>query len=95
MTKKIAISLPDGSLSKARAAVKAGKAASLSGYIAQLVENANAHETFDEMISAWMKESGASKAELRAAEEESRLAFERAGLTRKGRYRAKAQRKAS
>jgi Arc/MetJ-type ribon-helix-helix transcriptional regulator len=95
MTRKIAISLPDQCLSKARGAVKAGKAGSVSRYIAQLVENANARETFDEMIATWMKESGASKAELRAAEEESRLAFERAGLNRKGGNRAKAQRKAS
>ena len=62
---------------------KASKAAIVSGYNAQLVENASAQEAFDEMIAAWMKESGASKAELRAAEEESRLAFERAGLKRK------------
>jgi hypothetical protein len=72
--------------------VKAGKAASASGCIAQLVEDANAQETFDELIAAWMKESGASEAELRAADEESRLAFERAGL--KGSHRAKAPRKA-
>jgi hypothetical protein len=58
------------------------------------VENANAEEAFDDMIAAWVKESGATEAELRAAEEESRLAFARVGLHRKGRYRAKAQRKA-
>jgi Arc/MetJ-type ribon-helix-helix transcriptional regulator len=95
MTKKIAISLPDHSLRKARAAVKAGKAASVSGYIAELVDNASADETFDEMIAAWLKESGATDAELRSAEEESRLAFERAGLKRRGQHRAKSQRKAS
>jgi hypothetical protein len=94
MTKKIAISLPDASLRKARAAVNAGKAASLSGYIAQLVENAHAAETFDEMIAAWVRESGATEAEVRAAEKESRMAFERAGLNHK-RPRAKSKRKAS
>jgi hypothetical protein len=94
MTKKIAISLPDASLRKARAAVHAGKAATLSGYIAQLVDNANAIETFDEMIANWVSESGATEAEVRAAEEESRMAFERAGLNRKRPSRAKPQRKA-
>jgi hypothetical protein len=80
MTKKIAISLPDESLQKAKAAVRAGKAPNVSNYIAHLIEDASANETFAEMIEFWIKESGATQEQLRAAEEESRLAFERAGL---------------
>jgi hypothetical protein len=96
MTKKIAISLcPTKSLQKAKAAVKAGKAPNVSNYISHLIEDANAAETFGEMIEAWIRESGATEDELRAAEEESRLAFARAGLEHKNGHREKARRKAS
>ena len=95
MTKKIAISLPDGSLRKARAAVRAGKAPNVSNYIAHLIEDANAHETFGEMIASWLGESGATEDQLRAAEEESRVAFARAGLEHRRDHREKTRRKAS
>ena len=96
MTRKIAISLPDASLKKARAAVKAGSAPNLSNYIARLIEDASASETFDEMIAAWLHESGASEAEIREAEDESTEAFERAGLLPEGsRNREKTSRRAS
>jgi len=94
MTQKIAISLPDATLGKARAAVKERGVASLSSYIGLLIEDASAAETFAEMLAAWVVESGATSAEIRAAEKESVEAFERAGLTRKGNRREKAQRKA-
>jgi hypothetical protein len=87
--------LPDLSLRKARAAVKAGKAPNVSNYIASLIEDADASENFDEMIASWVRESGATLTEIHAAEEESRAAFERAGLVhRKGRHE-KVRRKAS
>jgi hypothetical protein len=94
MTRKIAISLPDATLRKARAAVKRQHVPSLSNYIARLVDTASATETFDEMIADWVRESGATDQEIRAAQEESRAAFERAGLVRKGSRREKATRKA-
>ena len=94
MTKKIAISLPDRTLEKARAAVNNGKAANVSNYIVRLIEDASASETFDQMISEWMRESGASAEERRAADEESRSAFERAGLVPKGSRRGRAPKKA-
>ena len=94
MTKKIAISLPDKSLRKAKAAVKAGKAPNVSNYIAHLIEDANAEESFGEMIAAWIRESGATEDELRAAEEESRAAFVRAGLGHARGSHEKARRKA-
>jgi Arc/MetJ-type ribon-helix-helix transcriptional regulator len=95
MTKKIAISLPDESLRKARAAVKAGRAPNVSNYISRLIEDAGAEETFSEMIATWIGESGATEDELRAAEEESRIAFARAGLEARRERREKARRKAS
>jgi Arc/MetJ-type ribon-helix-helix transcriptional regulator len=96
MTKKIAISLPDATLRKAKAAVKSGKAANVSNYVARLIEHASATETFEEMIADWMRESGATQAEINEAEEESREAFERAGLVPKEKRREKqAPRKAS
>ena len=94
MTRKIAISLPDATLGKARAAVKDRGAASLSSYIGRLIEDASAVETFEEMLAAWVQESGATSAESRAAQKESLEAFERAGLTRHGHRREKAARKA-
>jgi Arc/MetJ-type ribon-helix-helix transcriptional regulator len=93
MTKKIAISLPDESLRKARAAVRRGRAPNVSNYIARLIEDASADETFEEMISAWLLESGASEEQIRAAEEESRAAFARAGLAPKEVRRAATSRK--
>lgn len=95
MTKKIAISLPDGSLRKARAAVKRGKAPNLSNYISGLIEDASATESFEEMIASWIRESGATEEQIRAAEHDSRKAFERAGLTRKRAERGATSRKAS
>ena len=95
MTRKIAISLPDSTLDKARTAIRAGRAPNVSNYVARLIEEASATETFDEMIAAWVRESGASQQEINAAHEESRRAFERAGLARRGQQREKAARKAS
>ena len=94
MTRKIAISLPDATLGKARAAVKERGVASLSNYIGRLIEDASASETFDEMIASWVRDSGATSAEIRAAQKESRQAFERAGLIRKETPSEKAARKA-
>lgn len=80
MTKKIAISLPVSTMDRITAAVRTGKAQNVSNYIARLVEDATATETFEEMIDAWVCESGASQREIEAAEEESRREFERGAL---------------
>ena len=95
MTRKIAISLPDASLRKARAAVKRGKAPNVSNYISRLIEDASASESFQEMIDSWIRESGATEEQIRAAEAESRKAFERAGLMTKRARREATSRKAS
>ena len=95
MTKKIAISLPDESLEKVREAVRQKRAPSVSNYIARLIDEASANETFEEMIAAWIRESGATEAQVRAAEDDSQRAFERAGLTRRRARREGSSRKAS
>jgi hypothetical protein len=89
MTKKIAISVPDASLRKVKAAVRAGRAPSVSNYIVQLIENASAAETFDQMMASWIAESGASERDIEAARAESVVAFQRAGLLDKGRSEGK------
>jgi Arc/MetJ-type ribon-helix-helix transcriptional regulator len=94
MTKKIAISLPDESVEKVRQAVRKRRAPSVSNYIARLIEEASANETFEEMIAAWIRESGATEAQIRAAEEESQRAFERAGFARRRARREGPSRKA-
>jgi hypothetical protein len=38
MTKKIAVSLPEGAWARAKSVVRSGRAASVSGYIATLIE---------------------------------------------------------
>lgn len=91
--KKIAISLPDATLGKARAAVEHRGAASLSAYIGRLIEDASAAESFEQMLAEWVQESGATPAEIRAAQKESLAAFERAGLIRHGKRREKTTRK--
>jgi Arc/MetJ-type ribon-helix-helix transcriptional regulator len=93
MTKKIAISLPDSTLRKVKAAIRAGRAPNVSSYMARLIEDASATETFDEMIAGWLRESGASQEEIAAAHDESRRAFECAGLVDRRRPREKAARK--
>src|SRR5262249_10833596 len=89
MTRKIAISLPDSTLKKAKDAVRSGKARNVSNYVARLIEHASAAETFEGMIADWVRESGATEEEIHAAEEESREAFERVGLVPKDKRREK------
>lgn len=94
MTKKIAVSLPDGTLERARAAVRRGKAPNLSNYIAALIDHEAATESFEEMIADWLRKSGATEAEIRAAEGRTVADFEAAGLVPKGKGRGAAARKA-
>lgn len=94
MTKKIAISLPDESIERARLAIRRGKAPNMSNYIAHLIDEASANEPFEEMIADLIRESGASEAQIRTAEKESQRAFERAGLARRGTRREARSRKA-
>jgi Arc/MetJ-type ribon-helix-helix transcriptional regulator len=93
MTKKIAVSLPDGTLERARAAVRRGKAPNLSNYIAALIDHQAATESFEEMIADWLRKSGATEAEIRDLERRTLADFEGSGLVPKARGRAAAARK--
>lgn len=46
MTVKIAVSLPDGTLARAKSVVKSGRAESVSGYIASLIDREAEEESF-------------------------------------------------
>src|SRR5205823_14177073 len=89
MTKKIAISLPDATVGKARAAVRAGRAANVSNYIGKLIEEASAEESFQEMSADLLRESGATPDQIAAARVEVEEDFERAGLIPKHEKAAK------
>lgn len=93
MTKKIAVSLPDQTLDRARTAVKRGKAPNVSNYIARLIDQESASESFEEMIEDLLRQSGATEKQIRAAERETLADFERAGLIPKGKRREAASRK--
>jgi Arc/MetJ-type ribon-helix-helix transcriptional regulator len=94
MTKKIAVSLPDRTLQRARTAVKHGKAPNVSNYIALLIDQESASESFEEMIADWLRESGATEKEIRSAERQAVADFERAGLVPRGKHRAESPREA-
>lgn len=95
MTKKIAVSLPDRTLERAKIAVKRGKAPNVSNYIALLIDEESASESFEEMIADFVQKSGASAKEIQAASRQARKDFEKAGLLTPGKHREEASRKAS
>jgi len=94
MTKKIAVSLPDRTLERAKIAVKRGKAPNVSNYIALLIDQESTSESFEEMIADFVKKSSASDKEIQAAERQARKDFQKAGLPTQGRHREEASRKA-
>lgn len=55
---KITISLPDEALRKAKAAVKAGEAASVSAYIASAVDEKRGRDDLQAMLAEMAQESG-------------------------------------
>jgi Arc/MetJ-type ribon-helix-helix transcriptional regulator len=95
MTKKIAVSLPDKTLERAKTAVKYGKAPNVSNYIASLIDKESAAESFEEKIADWLRASGATDKEIRAAERRALDDFERAGLLPRTRHHEATRRKAS
>lgn len=94
MTKKIAVSLPDRTLASAKSAVARGKAPNVSNYIALLIDQESAAESFEQMIADLLRESGATEKEIRAAERRALDDFKTAGLLPKRKPRAEAARKA-
>lgn len=80
MTAKIAISLPEKTLAKAKAVVRKGGAASVSGYIATLIEEKDREESFEEMLDRWDREDGRKPEEVARGVAKAQRDFERAGL---------------
>lgn len=93
MTKKIAVSLPDQTLARAKAVVSSGRAPSVSGYIARLIDREAESESFEEMIARWNREDGRTREEVRRGEAAAMADFERAGLVPKRGRREPAKRR--
>jgi len=66
MTMKIAVSLPDELVEEARAAVREGRAASVSAYVANAMRKVSHRESLAEVLAAWDKELGPPSAEVTA-----------------------------
>jgi hypothetical protein len=93
MTVKIAVSLPDRTLKRAKSVVKSGRAESVSGYIAKLIDQEAEEESFQAMIARWNREDGRSTEEIRSGEAAALADFERAGLVGRSAKRKKTRRK--
>lgn len=93
MTRKIAVSRPDRTLARAKAVVRSGRAESVSGYIASLIDREAEEESFQAMIARWNREDGRTQRETEEGEAAALADFERAGLVRKGSVREKGGRK--
>jgi antitoxin ParD1/3/4 len=63
MTKKIAVSLPDEQVEKARRAVAEGRAASVSAYVAEALARRSADDELVELLAEMDAEHGPPSAE--------------------------------
>lgn len=88
---KITISLPEPTLAKAREAVRAGEAASLSSYIAQAVDQKRDHDDLLAMLAELALESGGPLSPSERAVARADLGLADARRPRKG-HRAKVAR---
>ena len=66
MTTKIAVSLPDELVEKAKAAVRSGRAASVSAYVAEALAAHSGRQTLREVLDDFFEEFGHPTAEDRA-----------------------------
>jgi Arc/MetJ-type ribon-helix-helix transcriptional regulator len=66
MTTKIAVSLPDDLVAEAKAAVAAGRSASVSAYIAEAMRGVSRRETLREVLDDIFDEIGHPTPERRA-----------------------------
>jgi Arc/MetJ-type ribon-helix-helix transcriptional regulator len=58
MTKKIAVSLPDDLVAEAHAAVAAGRASSVSAYVAQAMRQVSGQDSLAALLQDLIEESG-------------------------------------
>lgn len=93
MTVKIAVSLPERALARAKSVVKKGRAASVSGYIARLIDQEAEEESFAEMVARWNREDGRTPDEVAQGEASARADFARAGLSSGSSTRPRGRRK--
>jgi Arc/MetJ-type ribon-helix-helix transcriptional regulator len=77
---KIAVSVPAGLLKEVRRLVKAGRASSVSAYVAQALENETKQERLEDLLEEWLEASGgpATAAEQSAARQTIDAAVRRA-----------------
>jgi Arc/MetJ-type ribon-helix-helix transcriptional regulator len=66
MTVKLAVSLPDDLVADARSAVAAGRAASVSAYVASSMREQRRHEELAELLADMAAEGGAPTQEDRS-----------------------------
>lgn len=68
-TSKIAVTVPDEVLTRARDAVRRGRGANLSAYVSAALDQKLMQDELDELLEAMLRESGGplTPAELRAA----------------------------
>lgn len=81
-SKKIAVSLPEVTLRRARSAVRNGKASSVSGYIAQLIDEANATESHEQLFDDLRRRAGIDDEEWGAARARAEEDLRASGLVR-------------
>lgn len=81
-TKKIAVSLPEKTLRRARSAVRDGKAPSVSGYIAQLIDEASASETHEALFEDLRRSAGIGDDEWDTARQRAEDDLRSSGLFR-------------
>jgi Arc/MetJ-type ribon-helix-helix transcriptional regulator len=63
MTRRITVSLPDHLVDAATAAVREGRASSVSAYVAEALAEKSSAETLEQFLSDWRERVGASTPE--------------------------------
>lgn len=87
-SKKIAVSLPEKTLRRARSAVRDGKAPSVSGYIAQLIDEASASESHEALFDDLRRRAGIEDDEWHAARQRAEKDLRASGLVGGGTHEA-------
>lgn len=79
-SRKIAVSLPEKTLRRARSAVRDGQAPSVSGYIAQLIDEASASETHEALFDDLRRQAGIDDGEWSSARRRAEEDLRASGL---------------
>ena len=84
-TQKIAISLPGALVDRARSAVRKGRAASVSAYVAAALEEKSKLDELEELLQEMLAETGGPLSARERAEADAALGISGRGLRKKGR----------